>query len=194
MGVQPVDKDHGPGCERRHRAEKVAEHVNSRAADIQILAVGALQKRERGHIDEQSEHGDHHHDAAGHLGRHHQPLDRLIDDPGRDGEEREPVGKSDQHLEPVEAVSALPVGRAPREPKSEPGERQRSKVGQHVARVGNQSERACDNTASDLRKHKAAGERRGEPHAPFVVGVRAAMRVGGVIVTVRMRAVHLASR
>ena len=83
-----------------------------------------------------------------------QPLDRLVDDPGGDGEQREAVGERDQHLEAVEAISASPVGGAPRQAKAEPGKRQRGEIGEHVAGIGEQRERAGDDAAGDLGEHE----------------------------------------
>ena len=94
IGVQPVQQDHRAGDQRRHRAEQVAEHMDGRAADIEIVAVGAVQQREGGDVHEKPEHGNDDHDAARHLGRGHQPLDRLVDDPGGDGEQRKPLAKA----------------------------------------------------------------------------------------------------
>ena len=154
IGVQPVSKDHGAGDERRHRAEQVAEHMDEGAAHVEILAVGALQQEERGDIHQQAEHGDDHHDAARHLRGGHQPLDRLVDDPRGDGEQREPVGEGDQHLEAVEAVGAPPVRRTPRQPEAEPGQRERGEVGEHVAGVGEKRERAGGDAAGHLGEHE----------------------------------------
>ena len=67
------------------------------------------------------ERGDDHHDPARDVGRGHQALGGLIDDPSSDGEQREPVGKRDQHLEAIEAISSPPVGGTPRQPEAEPG-------------------------------------------------------------------------
>ena len=136
------EEDHGAGDQRRHRAEQIAEHVNGRAPDIEVLAVGAVQQREGGDIHEQAEDRHHHHDAAGDRLRRRQPLIGLVNDPRGDDEEREAVDEGDQHLEAVEAVGAYPVRRTPRQTEAEPGERQRGEVGEHVACVGEEGERA----------------------------------------------------
>jgi hypothetical protein len=96
---------------------------------------------------------------------------------------------ADQHLEAIEAVGALPVGRTPRQSEAEPGERQRGKVGQHVGCVGQQRERSGDDPARHLGKHEAAGDERGKSHAPLIVGVRGrvSLRSRTVAVTVTMR-------
>ena len=75
--------------------------------------------------------------------------------------------------------------------KSEPGERQRGEVGEHVAGVGEKRQRAGDDAAGDLGEHEGAGEQRSEPHAPLIVGERGAVAVAMIR---GMRSVHLASR
>ena len=138
--------DRCPAGQQDHRAGESAATEPSRspstwtngAAHVEIVAVGALKQDEGSDVHQEPEHGDDHHDAARDVGRGHQPLGGLIDDPGGDGEQREPVGKRDQHLEAVEAISAPPVGGTPRQPEAEPGKRERGEVGQHVAGVGEQ--------------------------------------------------------
>ena len=76
--------------------------------------------------------------------------------------------------------------------KPEPGERKRGEVGQHMAGVGDQRQRAGGDAARHLGEHEGAGQRRGEPHAPLVVGVSRAMAMARVAVALRMRSVHRA--
>ena len=160
-------------------ATRIAQHVDGGAAHVQILAVRTEQQPEGGDVDQESGDRHAHHDAAINMGRAHQAHDRLVDDPSGDGEQCQAVGEGHQDLKAVEAVSAFPIGGPARKPESEPGQRQRRKVGEHVARIGDQRQRVRDDAAHHLDQHEAAGEKRGKPHAPLVRGVDVA---GTVIV------------
>jgi hypothetical protein len=87
-------------------------------------------------------------------------------------DQRHAVDERDHHLEAVEAVGALPVGRPPGEPEREPGERQRGEVGEHVPGVGEQGQRARQQAAEQLGQHEAADQDRGPENPPLVVAVR----------------------
>ena len=50
--------------------------------------------------------------------------------------------------------------------------RQRGEVGQHVAGVGEERQRAGDEAAGDLGDHEAAGEERGDADGAGAGGVR----------------------
>ncbi len=71
-----------------------------------------------------------------------QALHGLHDDPGGDREQCDAVDERDEHGEAVEAVGTAPVGRLAHEPEAEPGEREAREVREHVARVGEQRQRA----------------------------------------------------
>ena len=118
---------------------------------------------------EQAEHRDHHHDAAEHrAARLDQPLDRLVDDPRGDGEQRKPVGEGDQHLEAVEAVGALPVGRAARSRKPNQASASEAKsVSMWPASASSASEPATMPPATSANM-KSAGDERRKPDAPLV--------------------------
>ena len=173
IGVQPVSRITAPAASAATEPSRSPSTWTAAPRMLRLSRSAPCSSTEGGDVDEQPERGDDHHDAAGDLRRGHQPLDRLIDDPGGDGEQRKPVGERDQHLEAVEAVSAPPVGGTPRQAEPEPGERERGEVGEHVAGVGEQRERAGGDAARHLGEHEGAGEQRGEPHAPLVIGVGA---------------------
>ena len=103
----------------------------------------------------------------------------LDDDPGGDGEEREAVDEGGHHREAVEAVGAARVGRAAGDAEGEPGHGEGGEVGQHVAGVGEERERAGDEAAGDLDDHEAAGEERGDADGAGAGGVRGGVRGRG---------------
>ena len=85
-------------------------------------------------------------------------MDRFEDDPAGHREEGHAVDEGGEDRNPVEAVGAACVGRAPGEAEGEPGERQGGEVGQHVAGVGEERQRAGEEAARHLGEHEAAGE------------------------------------
>ena len=140
----------------------------------------AVQHAEGRDVDGEAERGDDQHGRAGDLDGVEQAPDRLDGDPGGDREEREPVDEGGEHGEAVEAVGAPPVGRAPRDARREPGQRQRGEVRQHVPGVGEQRQRARDDAADRLGDHEAAGQQRDDAEPPLLAGTRMVVRVMGV--------------
>ena len=111
------------------------------------------------------------HRPAEHRLRRRQPPDRLHADPQRDAEDRQPVRIGDEDLHPVEAVGHRPVPRPRAHQIGGIGERQRHGVGQHVAGIGDQRQRAREHAARRLRQHEAAGQDRRREDAPAVARI-----------------------
>ena len=68
-------------------------------------------------------------------------------------------------------------GRAPRDPKGEPSHGERDKIGGHMARVGQQGERAGNIAAKCLDPHEAAGEQGGDADGAGIGTIRMGMRM-----------------
>ena len=185
----PGRQDHAGRHDRADRAQKVAHDVQRRGPDVQVVAVGAVQDPEAGDVHQQPEDGDHQHRAAQHLGRVHQPQDRLDRDPDRQHHQRDAVDEGDQHRDAVEAVGPGLVRRATGEAEAHGGERQRGEVGRHVARVRQQRERARDQAARDLGQHEAPGQGGGDGDRALVPGVgvgAVGVAVAAVVIVVRV--------
>ncbi len=139
--------------------------------------------------------GNHQHRAAEHRPGLHEAPDRLVDDPNRDSENGEAVGEGNQRFHAAEAVGEAHRGRAFGEMEGIPGEPQRDGIGQHVAGIGEQRQRAGDPAADRFRDHEAAGQKGRDQHTRLVARAAAmhmarAMRVprmGMVVVAVRVR-------
>ena len=114
----------------------------------------------------------------------YEPLHGLDDDPRGNREQRDAVDEGDEHGEAVEAVGAAPIGRLAREPETDPGEREAREVGEHVARIREQCQRAGQEAADDLGHHEAAREQRSQADAALVGRVAMAVRVPAVVVSV----------
>ena len=86
------------------------------------------------------------------------PLDGLEDDPGGDPEEGGPVHQRRKDL-PALVAEGLVVGGGPEgDPPAEKRETERSSIGEHMAGVGQQSQRAADPAADCLDQHEHQGQ------------------------------------
>ena len=182
----PVGRiDDGAGDDRRDRAEQVAHDVQRGAPDVEVVAVAAVQEREGHDVDQQAQARDHEHEAALDRGRRQEAAGGLDRDPADHQDQRHAVDEGGQHLEAVVAVGAPRVLWPAADPERHPGERERGGVGQHVAGVGEQRQRARGEPAQDLDAHEARGQHEGPEDAALVVrrGVGAGVP-GGVAVAV----------
>src|SRR5690606_33075701 len=105
---------------------------------------------------------------------------RLEEDPGGDKEEAEAVGEGGKDLEAMIAVAAPGIGRARVEAEGEPGERERGSIGEHMPRIGEQSEGTRREATGDLQDEIATGQPHHEEKPPLAVrgyGRRMIMRL-----------------
>ena len=111
-----------------------------------------------GEVDDEAGGSRGEHPAADHARWVGEPPDRRPDDPAAEHDEHERVGERCEHLctPPAEA----PLGRRGplREPGGEERQPERERVGEHVRRVGEESERVC----CDARERLDAGEPRNQ--------------------------------
>jgi hypothetical protein len=128
--------------------------VQRSTADVEILAVAAVQNCIRRDVDEETETRDHEHQPALDRDRRQQAADRLDRNPAHDRDQRDAIDERRQHLEAVVAVGAARVVLPPADPERGPGERQRGGVGQHVAGVREQRQRARGDPPHDLGDHE----------------------------------------
>ena len=81
------------------------------------------------------------------IGEAHQ---RFARDPCDEHELHQRIAVADQHFQPRIAERAARIGRPARVVRSEPGEHQRAGIDEHMARVGEQRERARNESADRL--------------------------------------------
>ena len=112
------------------------------APDVEIVAAAAMQDEIGRDVDGEAEGGDQQHWSAQHLDGVAQAGDRLGDDPDGDHEQRRAIDQGGQHLEAGMAVGAGRCCRASADPEGVPGETQRRRIGEHVAGIGQESQRA----------------------------------------------------
>ena len=84
----------------------------------------------------------------------------------------------------MEPVGAPPVGGTVGYAERQPGQRQRCRIGEHVARVGQQGERAREQAASGLHEHEPTREQRSPRYPALVLGMHTAVRVSVPMVVV----------
>ena len=163
-------QDHDRRDDGGNRAQQIADHVQQRALDIEVVAVGAVQGGKGRDVDDDAEHRHHQHRPAEHGDGLAQAMDRLDHDGDGDEEQREPVGVGGEHVHAVEAVGAGPVVRALRHAEGDPGKREGGRVGQHVAGIRDQRQRAREHAGHRLGHHERARQHRGDPDPAAVAG------------------------
>ncbi len=168
--------------DRRDRTQHVAHHVKRCAAHVEIV-LAAMQQPEGDDVDHEARHCDHEHRRSHHGCRLHDAAHGLDGDPEHDADHHDAVREGREDFRSRIAVGARLVGRTARQPRRHEGKHQRACIGQHVARIGEQRERARDNAAHRFQHHEAAGEPHGEHHALLVAH---SMRVMAMGVGVRM--------
>jgi hypothetical protein len=102
------------------------------------------------------------HEPAAHLGRVDQPPDRRVDDHDPNDEQRDPVDVGGQDLQAAEAECPAPSGGPAGERGRPQRKRERSGIGEHVPRVGEQRERPGEDPEDDLARHQAEDQRKSE--------------------------------
>ena len=115
--------------------------------------------------------GHQEHGETGHLWRIHQPLDRLHRDQHRKPHQRGSVQLCREDLRAPEPEREITAGGAPREPGGEQRQGDRSRVREHVGRVGEEGERVGEDTGHDLPDHQSQDQNQRERQASRVVRV-----------------------
>ncbi len=128
------------------------------AADIEVLPVAAVQDREGDHIHDQAGPGHDQHGRPRHLDRRNQAAQRFEEYPADDDQQAQTIHEGRENLEALVTERPPRVRRAPADVESNGRERERHRVRQHVARVGQQRERAGENAADDFDDHEGAGQ------------------------------------
>ena len=173
-------QDHDGSDARRDRAEQVADHVQARRRHVQVAAVAALEHAQHGQVGQQAEHRDAEHGAACDFARRLEALDGFPEDPGDHGEQRQRIDEGGEDLHPVMTAGARSADGALADARSEPGQREGGGIRQHVPGVGEQRERAREQSADDLEHHERRrdGERPAETASVRAVGVQRGRVVG----------------
>ncbi len=159
------------------RAEQVCEHMAVRGLDVQTARPRPRQDKSGGDVDPDSEGAEDEHPAAEHVRRVAEALERLVEDPDRECDERDPVRERCQDLRALVPVRPLRRRGTIREPDREERERERDVVGEHVHRVREQREAAREHAADDFgngvrgRDRECEGERVSAPRSSVIVRV-----------------------
>ena len=146
--------------DRDHRAGEVADHVQQRAAGVQVLAL-AVEQPQHHQVDDQAGRGHRQRERRVDRGRAGQPVDRLGDDEPEQRQVDQPVGERGERLRALVAEGLARVRPAPRDALGDPRQRQREGVGEHVDAVGGQCERAAGPARHDLEHAEAEDDDQG---------------------------------
>ena len=132
----------------------VAEHVQKRGADVQIVLASGAQPPHDGQVDEQSEARHPEHGALVDRAGRQKPPVTFEEDEKRQSEQRKGVHEGGQHARAVIAVSVPVVGRAGLEVVRHRRQQQRQRVGEVMARVGEQRETLRLHAGGELHGHE----------------------------------------
>ena len=105
-------------------------------------------------VDDETDHGEREHQAAGHRLRRLEPPNRFPHDPERDDEERRAIQERGENLPTQVAICLFRTAGLPAHPCHEQRQRERARVGEHVPGVGQQRERVRHQSAHRLGDHE----------------------------------------
>ena len=142
------------------------------ALDVEAPAVRARKHPRGREIDDYADERHGEHEAALHVGRVDQAAHRLEQDQQGEHEQRHAVGLGGEDLDALEAVGHHALRRARGQADGHQRERDRGRIGEHVAGVREQRERAGHQSGDDLDEHEAEDQRERD-------GELAAVGVGG---------------
>ncbi len=184
-------EDHDAGDRGDHERREVGEQVLEAPLDVHRAAVGARQHAGGREVhDDADESHDHHRTARG-VRRRDQPGDPFVDDQQREDEQDGAVGLRGEDLRAAQAERQVPAGRAADQTDHHEAQDERAGVGQHVRRVRDQRQRACEDPGHDLDRHEAADQRERDPEAPRVAIPGSGVGMACVrVACVRMHFVH----
>jgi hypothetical protein len=185
-----------PGQHRRG-GHRIAQHVQEGGARVEVVIAAQPDQDDRVAEETHRRHPGHDPQPDRRV-RVLQAVPGLPGDPHRQPEQRGHVELRRQDLQPPEAEGALHVGRARPEDDGQERQPQRRHVGEHVAGVGDEGERARPPAAERLQHHdeRRDRERHGQPlHAARLGGaVRGVVVLVRVVVAVLVRVPGLAPR
>ena len=135
------------------RADGVGEHLEVGALDVQRLLGALAQERERDEVGHEAGDGDDEHRAGEHVDRIAEAADRLDEDVDGDAEQQHRVGQGGEDLQAVQAERAVrALVAAAGEVDGGEGHADADDVGEHVAGVRQQGERAGDDARRRPRR------------------------------------------
>ena len=131
---------------------------------VQAAPVGTRQHERGGEVDDDAGERDPEHDAAVHVRRRDETPHRRVHDEERDHQQRDAVRLRREDLAPPEAEGPGAPRRLGGEPQGDERRGERGRVGEHVARVGEEGERSGDERGDHLAGHEGddEDERNGE--------------------------------
>ncbi|MNR06241.1 hypothetical protein D3C85_1223060 [compost metagenome] len=160
--------------------------MQGRALDVDVLGVPTCQNPEHQDVDQQPRDGDGQHRPGQNHGRLLEALPGLVDDPGDNGEKRDGVDEAGDHLEAEVAEGSPGIGQAPAKAEGEIGQAERRRVGQHMAGVRQQGQRARNQSPDHLDDHEGEDQGKRQQDLALIVpgdGRRVVVIVARVVMT-----------
>ncbi len=159
VGRRPAGaEDDERGDDDRDRSQRVGEHLQVGAADVERLRSPPVEHGEGHQVHDQPDAGDDEHRAGLDLRRVADPPDRLGEHEHRDGDEQEAVRDRGEDLDPLPAERASSASRPLGERDRAERQRDADRVGRHVPGVGEQGQGAGHDRADHLGHQHGHGE------------------------------------
>ena len=162
-------EDEGAGDDDAERAERVGGRCRSAPSRLMSSRLPPARTTVAARLPARPTTPSSEDAAALDRGRVPEPPDRRHRDHHRDGDQQQAVGQRRQHLGALEAEGAARVRGPGGERRGQQGEADRAGVGEHVAGVGEDRQRAGDQAADDLDREHRGVDRERDPHPPPAV-------------------------
>ena len=130
--------DHDGRNDGGNRTQQVTRHVQGSSAHVEVVLVASVQHNERNQVDHQARDRDDEHRLAEHVTRVDEAPRGLEQDPADHRQQTQAVDEGGKDLESLVAISQRAIRRSFAHMKGHGRQRQRHRVGEHVAGVGQQ--------------------------------------------------------
>ena len=144
-------------CDDRDRADRIAEHVDEGAADIEVVLARAAEREHDARVQNQAQSGDHDHDRLLDRLRIPQAQRALVEDPAGQADQGQGIHERRQHARAVIAVRFDVVRRLVLQVEADRRQQQRPRIREVMAGVGEESERVGLDASPDLDENEQEG-------------------------------------
>jgi hypothetical protein len=158
-GRPPGRQDDDSRGDRAHGAQQVAQDVEVGPPHVQVVVRMPVEQARPDHVDGQTHDRHAEHEAAVHLGGGREALVGFAHDQSGDHEQAGAVHERREDLQARVPIRPPTARRPAGEPQREYRERERGDVGEHVAGVREQRERAGQHAADRFGHHEDRRER-----------------------------------
>ena len=147
--------------------------MKERAFDVQALTGGAPEHPRRPRVHNEPHQADSQHQRALHLRSLRETPIGLHEYPNRDQPQRQCVQECRDNLASVKSIGAAAGRRTGCQPHCQQGKSYRSRIREHVTRVGKQGQTPGGKSTGDLHHHIAGNQHQRNPKASPAPGTPA---------------------